>query len=65
MGANGIVGAGAPIVCGAALSAKVLGTNGVAVVFSGDGAVNQGATLESFNLAAVWKLPAVFVCGAW
>jgi pyruvate dehydrogenase E1 component alpha subunit len=62
LGANGIVGAGAPIVCGAALSAKVLGTNGVAVVFSGDGAVNQGATLESFNLAAVWKLPAVFVC---
>lgn len=62
LGANGIVGAGAPLVCGAALSAKVLGNNGVAVVFSGDGAVNQGATLESFNLAAVWKLPAVFVC---
>lgn len=61
LGANGIVGGGPPIVCGAALTAKVLRTGGVAIAFSGDGAVNQGATNEAFNLASVWKLPAVFV----
>ena len=61
LGANGIVGGGPPLVCGAALSAKVLQTGSVAVAFSGDGAVNQGATNEAFNLASVWKLPAVFV----
>ena len=61
LGANGIVGGGPPLVCGAALSAKVLQTGGVAVAFSGDGAVNQGATNEAFNLASVWKLPAAFV----
>jgi TPP-dependent pyruvate/acetoin dehydrogenase alpha subunit len=61
LGANGIVGGGPPLVCGAALSATELGTGGVAVAFSGDGAINQGATNESFNLASVWKLPAVFV----
>ena len=61
MGANGIVGAGNPLICGAALSAKTLKTGGVAVSFMGDGATNQGATLESFNHASVWKLPAVFV----
>lgn len=61
LGANGIVGGGPPLVCGAAVSAKVLKTGGVAVAFSGDGAVNQGATNEAFNLAAVWKLPALFV----
>jgi acetoin:2,6-dichlorophenolindophenol oxidoreductase subunit alpha len=61
LGANGIVGGGPPLVCGAALSAKVLRTGGVAVAFLGDGASNQGTTLESYNLASVWKLPAVFV----
>lgn len=61
MGANGIVGAGNPLVCGAALTAKTLKTGGVAVSFMGDGATNQGATLESFNLATVWRLPVVFV----
>lgn len=61
MGANGIVGGGAPLVCGAALSAKVLGTGTVAVAFIGDGGSNQGTTLESYNLASVWKLPVVFV----
>ena len=61
MGANGIVGGGPPLVCGAALTAKTLGTNGVAVAFLGDGASNQGTTLESYNLASVWQLPAVFV----
>ena len=61
MGANGIVGGGPPLVCGAALTAKTLGTGGVAVAFVGDGGSNQGTTLESYNLAKVWNLPAVFV----
>jgi pyruvate dehydrogenase E1 component alpha subunit len=61
MGANGIVGGGPPLVCGAALSAKTLETGGVAVAFVGDGGSNQGTTLESYNLAKVWNLPAVFV----
>ncbi len=61
LGANGIVGGGPPIVCGAALSAKTLGTGAVAVCFSGDGAVNQGTTAESLNLAMVWQLPVIFV----
>jgi pyruvate dehydrogenase E1 component alpha subunit len=61
LGANGIVGGGPPLICGAALSAKTLKTGGVAVAFSGDGAFNQGTTAESLNLAVVWKLPAIFV----
>ncbi|MEZ5846259.1 MAG: thiamine pyrophosphate-dependent dehydrogenase E1 component subunit alpha [Geminicoccaceae bacterium] len=61
MGANGIVGGGPPLICGAALSAKTLKTGGVAVAFVGDGASNQGTTFESYNLAKVWNLPAVFV----
>ena len=62
LGANGIVGGGPPLICGAALSHKLLKTGGVAVAFYGDGASNEGTTLESLNLASVWKLPAVFVC---
>ena len=61
MGANGILGAGAPLVCGAALAAKYRGDGGVAISFVGDGASNQGTFLESLNLAAVWNLPAIFV----
>ncbi len=61
LGANGIVGGGPPLICGAGLTAKVLGTGGVAIAFLGDGASNQGTTLESYNLASVWKLPAIFV----
>jgi acetoin:2,6-dichlorophenolindophenol oxidoreductase subunit alpha len=61
LGANGIVGGGPPLACGAAMTAKVLKTGGVGIAFSGDGAVNEGATCEAFNLASVWKLPAVFV----
>jgi pyruvate dehydrogenase E1 component alpha subunit len=57
MGANGIVGGGPPLICGAALSAKYLKTGGVAVAFVGDGASNQGTTFESYNLAKVWNLP--------
>jgi pyruvate dehydrogenase E1 component alpha subunit len=61
MGANGILGAGAPLICGAALAAKKLGHGGVGISFVGDGASNQGTFLESLNLAAVWNLPAIFV----
>lgn len=61
MGANGIVGGGPPLICGAALTAKYLKTGGVAVAFVGDGGSNQGTTLESYNLAKVWNLPVVFV----
>jgi len=61
MGANGIVGGGPPLICGAALTAKTLKTGGVAVAFVGDGASNQGTTMESYNLAKAWNLPAIFV----
>ena len=61
LGANGIVGAGGPLACGAALTAKTLKTGGVAVAFYGDGASNQGAILESYNLAKIWNLPMIFV----
>jgi acetoin:2,6-dichlorophenolindophenol oxidoreductase subunit alpha len=61
LGANGIVGGGPPLVVGAALTAKTLGTGTVAVCFSGDGASNQGTTFEALNMAVVLKLPAVFV----
>ena len=61
LGANGIVGGGPPLICGAALTAKVLKTGGVAIAFVGDGGSNQGTTLEAYNLATVWKLPAIFV----
>ena len=61
MGANGIVGAGAPLACGAALAAKFRRKGEVAVGFVGDGGANQGTFLESLNLAAVWNLPVIFV----
>lgn len=61
LGANGIVGAGIPLTTGAALTAKIKQTGGVAVAFFGDGASNQGQFHESLNMASVWKLPAVFV----
>ncbi|MGI9254139.1 MAG: thiamine pyrophosphate-dependent dehydrogenase E1 component subunit alpha [Thermomicrobiales bacterium] len=62
LGANGIVGGGFPLAVGAGLSAKTLGTGGVAVCFFGDGASNQGTFHEGLNLAAIWNLPVVFVC---
>ena len=61
LGANGIVGGGPPLACGAALASMTLGTGAVSVAFSGDGAVNQGTTAESMNLAMVWNLPVIFV----
>jgi acetoin:2,6-dichlorophenolindophenol oxidoreductase subunit alpha len=65
LGANGIVGGGAPQAVGAALAAKANGKKdgkySVAVAFSGDGACNQGTTFEAMNLAVVTKAPAIFV----
>jgi pyruvate dehydrogenase E1 component alpha subunit len=65
LGANGIVGGGAPQAVGAALAAKANGKKdgkySVAVAFSGDGACNQGTTFEAMNLASVTKAPAIFV----
>ncbi len=62
LGANGIVGGGIPIAVGAALSAKRRRTTDVVVSFFGDGANNEGAFHEALNMAAVWKLPVIFVC---
>ncbi len=61
-GTNGIVGAGAPIASGIGLALKLEHTGNIAVSFFGDGAINQGAVHEAMNLAAVWKLPVIFVC---
>ena len=61
-GANGIVGAGVPMACGAAYTFKARGEDRVAVPFFGDGAMNQGVLLESFNLAVILHLPVVFAC---
>jgi len=62
LGSYAIVGAHLPIACGAAWSAKLRGSGQVAVAFFGDGATNIGAFHEALNLAAVWRLPALFVC---
>jgi pyruvate dehydrogenase E1 component alpha subunit len=62
LGSYAIVGAHLPMAVGAAWSAKLRGTGQLAVAFFGDGATNIGAFHESLNLAAVWKLPVLFVC---
>jgi len=62
LGACGIVGGGIPMAVGAGLSAKLRGTDQVSVTFFGDGASNEGSFHESINLAAVQKLPVLFVC---
>ncbi|HEX2029913.1 MAG TPA: thiamine pyrophosphate-dependent dehydrogenase E1 component subunit alpha [Actinomycetota bacterium] len=62
MGSYAIVGAHMPVAAGAAWSAQVRGTEQVAVCFVGDGTTNIGNFHESLNLAAVWKLPVVYVC---
>jgi pyruvate dehydrogenase E1 component alpha subunit len=59
---TGVVGAGMPIGCGLALAAQLRGETRVTVTNFGDGAANIGAFHESLNLAAVWKLPVIFVC---
>lgn len=62
LGASAIVGGGLPLAVGAGLSSKMQKTNQVTVVFFGDGASNQGTFHESLNLAAIWRLPVLFVC---
>jgi TPP-dependent pyruvate/acetoin dehydrogenase alpha subunit len=59
---SGIIGASLPPACGAALAAKKMGQDLVAVAFFGEGAANQGSFHESLNLAGLWKLPVIFVC---
>lgn len=62
LGANGIVGAGLPIAVGSALAHQLRKTGAIACVFFGDGALAEGVLHESFNMAALWKLPILFVC---
>ncbi|ABM57978.1 pyruvate dehydrogenase (acetyl-transferring) E1 component subunit alpha [Verminephrobacter eiseniae] len=62
LGANGIVGGGLPIAVGAALALQQERRPNVVACFFGDGANNEGAFHESLNMAALWKLPVVFVC---
>jgi len=59
---SGIIGASLPPACGAALAAKKKASDAVAVAFFGEGAANQGSFHESLNLAALWRLPVIFVC---
>ncbi len=62
LGGNGIVGGGIPIALGPAFAAKYAGTGRVSVGFFGDGAANQGTFHEALNMAALWKLPVIYVC---
>jgi TPP-dependent pyruvate/acetoin dehydrogenase alpha subunit len=62
LGANAIVGAQLPIALGAALSAQIKKTGNIAVTFFGEGASNIGAFHEALNMAAIWKLPVLFIC---
>ncbi|MDW8103226.1 MAG: thiamine pyrophosphate-dependent dehydrogenase E1 component subunit alpha [Anaerolineae bacterium] len=62
LGANGVVGGGIPIAVGAALASQYLNTGQIVLCFFGDGALNQGSFHEAANLAAIWKLPIVFLC---
>jgi TPP-dependent pyruvate/acetoin dehydrogenase alpha subunit len=62
LGANGIVAGGIPIAVGAALAHQLKGSQSVVLSFFGDGAANEGAFHEAVNLAAIWKLPVVFLC---
>jgi 2-oxoisovalerate dehydrogenase E1 component len=60
IGTNAIVGGGVPLAAGSGWAHQHAGTNNVAVTYFGDGAANIGSTLESFNLAAAWKVPVCF-----
>lgn len=62
LGATAVVGAGIPIAMGAGLSIKLRGTDQVVACFFGEGASNQGTFHEGINMAAIWKLPVIFVC---
>lgn len=61
-GGNGIVGGQIPVATGSAFAQKHRKTGGATLVFFGDGAIHQGAFHESLNLAALWKLPVVYIC---
>lgn len=61
LGATGIVGSGMPTALGSAISSNVLGKDNVTICFHGDGGTNQGVWHESVNMAAAWKLPAIFL----
>jgi 2-oxoisovalerate dehydrogenase E1 component len=60
IGTNAIVGGGVPLAAGSAWAHRQAGTDAVAVTYFGDGAINIGSTLETFNLASAWKLPLCF-----
>lgn len=62
LGESSIVGSGIPVAVGAALAAKMSGTDRISLCFFGDGASNEGAFHEALNLAAIWKLPVIFLC---
>ncbi len=62
LGANGIVGAGVPIALGAAYACRVRNSGQIVACFYGDGAANEGGCHEAMNIAALWKLPLIFVC---
>ncbi len=62
IGNTGTVGGTVPTATGAALAAKIRGSNEVVVSFFGDGAANQGVVHESMNLAGIWKLPVIYIC---
>jgi pyruvate dehydrogenase E1 component alpha subunit len=62
LGATGVVGGNLPLAAGAAWAAQVSGTDAICVVFFGDGATGAGVFHETLNLAALWKLPLLFVC---
>ncbi|MHA1108144.1 MAG: thiamine pyrophosphate-dependent dehydrogenase E1 component subunit alpha [Alphaproteobacteria bacterium] len=62
LGCNGIVGGGVPLATGAAMTSLRSGSDAVTVAFFGDGALNQGIVFECMNMAAIWRLPVLFVC---
>ena len=62
LGANAIVGGSGALATGAAMSSKMRGSDQVTVCFFGDGALGQGVLYESMNMAALWKLPVIYVC---
>jgi TPP-dependent pyruvate/acetoin dehydrogenase alpha subunit len=62
LGATGVVGGNVPLALGSALASRLLGSDRVAVVLFGDGAVQGGIFVESVNLATLWRLPAILVC---